>query len=92
MMPVPRIRRVEPVCPKSPLLPIPQLRRVDPMAKVILSFLFFGVIAVIPACIVEISRQPDNPHKQTILRVQISESLDRIGKERLNQEDPHTMP
>jgi hypothetical protein len=62
------------------------------MAKIIVAFLFFGVIAVIPACICGVRQQPDNPHKQTILRVQISEQLDRIGKERLKQEDRHTMP
>jgi hypothetical protein len=37
------------------------------MGKVILAFLFFGVVAAIPACIVEVGQQPDNPHNQTIL-------------------------
>jgi hypothetical protein len=73
--------------PNVRLLPIvtnPRIGRVDPMAKVILAFLIFGVIAMIPACVLEIVRQPGNPH--TRLRIQITESIER------NQEDPHTMP
>jgi hypothetical protein len=67
-----------------PVVTIPRLRRVEAMPtaiKVIGAFLIFGVIAMIPACVVEIIRQPDNPHMR--LRTQITEAIER------NQE---TMP
>jgi hypothetical protein len=60
--------------------------------RLIAAFLIFGTVAIIPACIAGVSRQPDNPYHQTILRIQITEQLRAIERDRHNQEDPPIMP